>query len=173
VSIHSDHPFLPAESDRSPVRRLRGRLGGAVSLWTAGDDSARSGLTVSSFMVAEGEPSCVLGLLDPDSDFWEQLVEVRLAVVQLLAWEHRVVADVFAGTMPSPGGPFRSASFTQSAWGPLLDGATTWAGVRLRDEQPRTVGWSVLALAVIEHVEIGADSDALQHRRGRYVRPPG
>jgi flavin reductase (DIM6/NTAB) family NADH-FMN oxidoreductase RutF len=152
---------------------MRGRLGGAVSLWTAGDESARSGLTVSSIMLAEGEPACVLALLDPDSDFWEQLLDVRVAVVQLLAWEHRLVADVFAGTMPSPGGPFRSASFEQSDWGPLLTGATTWAGVRLSEEEPRNVGWSALAVAVIEHVEIGSESDALLHRRGRYVRPPG
>jgi hypothetical protein len=94
-------------------------------------------------------------------------------VVQLLAWEHRLVADVFAGTMPSPGGPFRSASFEQSDWGPLLTGDTTWAGVRLSEEEPRSVGWSALAVAVIEHVEIGSESDALLHRRGRYVRPPG
>jgi hypothetical protein len=26
VTIHSDHPFMPPESDRSPIRRLRGRL---------------------------------------------------------------------------------------------------------------------------------------------------
>ena len=36
VTIHSEHPFLEPESDRDPVRRLRGRLGGAVTLWTVG-----------------------------------------------------------------------------------------------------------------------------------------
>ena len=37
MTIHSEHPFLEPEAERDPVRRLRGRLGGAVTLWTAGD----------------------------------------------------------------------------------------------------------------------------------------
>ena len=38
MTIHTEHPFLDPEPD--PVRRLRGRLGGAVTLWTAGDADA-------------------------------------------------------------------------------------------------------------------------------------
>jgi hypothetical protein len=93
--------------------------------------------------------------------------------VQLLAWQHRALADVFAGVAPSPGGPFRSGSFEQTAWGPLLTGVSTWAGVRLVDGDPREVGWSVLAQAVVEHVELGEETQPLVHRRGRYVRPAG
>jgi flavin reductase (DIM6/NTAB) family NADH-FMN oxidoreductase RutF len=171
VSIHSEHPFLQPESERSPVRRLRGRVGATVTLWTTGDATARSGLTVSSMMVADGEPGHVLGLLDPDSDLCEQLLTTRIAVVQLLAWEHRTLADVFAGVAPSPGGPFRSGGFEQTAWGPLLSGVSTWAGVRLVDVDPLEVGWSVLVRAVVEHVELGQETQPLVHRRGRYVRP--
>lgn len=171
MTIHPDHPFLPSESERSPVRRLRGRLGGTVSLWTAGQGTRRSGLTVSSLMVADGEPAYVLALVDPDSDLWEQLLRERVAVVQLLTWEHRSVADVFAGVAPSPGGQFRSAEFSQTPWGPLLQGATTWVGVRLSEAEPVEVGWSVLAQARVEHVEIGVETSPLVHRRGRYVRP--
>lgn len=171
VSIHSEHPFLQPEAERSPVRRLRGRLGAAVTLWTTGESTARSGLTVSSLIVADGEPAQVLALLDPDSDLCEQLVTTRVALVQLLAWEHRAVADVFAGVAPSPGGPFRSGSFAQTAWGPLLAGVSTWAGVRLLDGDLRDVGWSVLAQAVVEHIEVGDEGQPLVHRRGRYVRP--
>jgi flavin reductase (DIM6/NTAB) family NADH-FMN oxidoreductase RutF len=171
VSIHSEHPFLQPESERSPVRRLRGRIGATVTLWTTGDATARSGLTVSSMMVADGEPGHVLGLLDPDSDLCEQLLTTRIAVVQLLGWEHRTLADVFAGLAPSPGGPFRSGDFEQTAWGPLLTGASTWAGVRLVDADPLEVGWSVLVQAVVEHVGLGQEAQPLVHRRGRYVRP--
>ena len=66
MTIHSSHPFLDPEGDRDPVRRLRGRLGGTVSLWTAGGPDERAGLTVSSWLVAGGEPGRVLALLDPD-----------------------------------------------------------------------------------------------------------
>lgn len=175
MTIHSDHPFVPPESERAPIRRLRGRLGGSVSLWTTGVGRARAGLTISSLLVADGEPGLVLGLLDEDSDLWDALVEQRTAVVQLLAWEHRALADAFAGVAPAPGGPFRTGEWEQTAWGPLLAGVSAWAGVRLVDGPARSVGWSVLAEAVVEHVQladsIAGEQDPLVHRRGRYVKP--
>ena len=57
------HPFADPEPD--PVRRLRGRLGGAVTLWTAGDGATRAGLTVTSLMVAGGEPGPGAGAARP------------------------------------------------------------------------------------------------------------
>jgi len=173
VTIHSDHPFVPPESERAPVRRLRGRLGGVVSLWTTGVARDRVGLTVSSLMLADGEPGTVLALLDPDSDLWQELHEQRTAVVQLLGWEHRGLADAFAGVAPAPGGAFRLGEWEQTDWGPVLTGASAWAGVRLVDRPAREIGWSVLAEAVVEHVETGEEQAPLVHRRGRYVRPAG
>ncbi len=67
VTIHDTHPFADAEPD--PARRLRGRLGGTVTLWTAGSGADRAGLTLTSVVVALGEPARLLGLVDPDSDF--------------------------------------------------------------------------------------------------------
>jgi flavin reductase (DIM6/NTAB) family NADH-FMN oxidoreductase RutF len=166
VTIHSEHPFQDPEPD--PVRRWRGRLGGAVSLWTAGDDGARAGLTVSSLMVANGEPARVLALLDPDSDLAETLARTGRAVVQLLVWEHRDLADAFAGAAPAPGGPFRTGEFTATPWGPRLVTAPTWAGVVV--ETTAEVGWSSLVTCAVEHVEVGDDETPLVHRRGRYAR---
>ncbi|WP_028658847.1 flavin reductase family protein [Nocardioides insulae] len=165
MTIHAGHPF-PTPDD--PVRRLRGRLGGAVSLWTTGGTGDRAGLTVSSLMVATGEPARVLGLIDPDSDLALRLEDTGTALVALLRWPHRDLAEVFAGTAPSPGGPFRAGRFEQTRWGPRPVEATTWAGVRV--EETRPVGWSLLVTAVIEQVEVGEDDAPLEHRRGRYVR---
>jgi len=170
VSIHSEHPFTEPESERDPVRRLRGRLGGAVSLWTTGAGADRAGLTVSSLMVAPGEPARVLGLVDPDSDLFDAVQVTGTVVVALLAWEHRDLADAFAGVAPAPGGPFRVGRWQDSEWGPVLEGVTAWAGLRVLGSE-QEVGWSVLVQGVVEHVEIGADSAPLVHRRGRYVRP--
>ncbi|MGA8993272.1 MAG: flavin reductase family protein [Nocardioidaceae bacterium] len=175
MSIHADHPFAGPESERDPVRRLRGRLGGAVSLWTTGAGGARSGLTVSSLLVAPGEPAMVLGLLDPDSDLVDAVHETGTAVVALLSWRHRDLADAFAGVAPAPGGPFRLGSWQDSSWGPVLDGVTSWAGLRLRPQR-RPAGWSVLVEGVVEHVELreeGESPEPLLHRRGRYQRPAG
>jgi flavin reductase (DIM6/NTAB) family NADH-FMN oxidoreductase RutF len=169
VTIHASHPFADAEPD--PVRRLRGRVGGTVSLWTSGDEAAaggRAGLTVTSVLVAAGEQARVLGLLDPDAELTETLLATGSAVVALLGWEHRDLAEMFAGTAPAPGGMFRQAEFDQTAWGPRLVSAPTWAGVRL--EESAEVGWSRLVTTVVEHLEVGADDEPLRHRRGRYER---
>jgi flavin reductase (DIM6/NTAB) family NADH-FMN oxidoreductase RutF len=175
MSIHREHPFADPEPQRDPVRRLRARLGGTVSLWTTGSGAGRAGLTVSSLLVAPGSPGRVLGLLDPDSDLVAALDRTGTAVVQLLQWRHRDIADAFAGVAPAPGGPFRLAEWEQTAWGPLLPDASAWAGVRLTTSR-RAVGWSVLVEAEVEHVELAGDagdepSGPLVHRRGRYLRP--
>jgi flavin reductase (DIM6/NTAB) family NADH-FMN oxidoreductase RutF len=166
VSIHAEHPFRDPEPD--PVRRFRGRVGGTVSLWTCGGETHRVGLTVTSFLVSAGEEARVLALLDPDSDLTEELVESGRAVVQLLRWEHRDLAEIFAGTAPAPGGMFRQAEFEQTSWGPRLASASTWAGVRR--ESGQGVGWSTLVTTVVEHLEVGDDEEPLRHHRGRYSR---
>ncbi len=172
VTIHSDHPFMAPEGQRDPVRRLRSRLGGTVSLWTSGSPDARAGLTVSSYVVAAGEPGHALALLDPEASLTELILETRTAVLQLLEWEHRDLADAFAGLAPAPGGVFTMGTWEDTEWGPRLVDASTWAGLRLVDAPPTEVGWSLLVDAVIENVEIGEERAPLVHRRGRYQRPP-
>ncbi len=176
VTIHSGHPFLQPESERDPVRRFRGRLGGAVSLWTTGavdEPGTRAGLPVSSLLVAAGEPAHIVALLDPDSDLVERLEVSRVAVVQLLQWRHRQLADAFAGTAPAPGGAFRLGNWTESPWGPVVADVGTWVGVRLVPGQGAPVGWSVLIDTIVEHVEVGEESAPLVHRRGHYQRLDG
>jgi flavin reductase (DIM6/NTAB) family NADH-FMN oxidoreductase RutF len=166
MTIHSTHPF--ADPERDDVRRFRGRLGGAVTLWTAGSPEHRAGLTVTSLMLAQGEQPHVLALLDPDSDLLSVLEQSGASVVQLLSWGDRDLAEMFAGTAPAPGGLFRQAEFVTTDWGPRLSNVTAWAGVRL--ESGTDVGWSRLVTCTIEHVEVGEESSPLGHRRGRFVR---
>lgn len=176
MTIHSAHPFLEPEEERDAGRRLRGRLGGAVVLLTAGGQDGlrdRTGLTVSSVMVAHGDPPHVLALVDPESELVGELEHTHRAVVQLLSWEHRALADAFAGVAPAPGGPFRMADWEQTDWGPRLVSASTWAGLVMH-ESPTQVGWSLLVNAVVGHLELGDPGGAtepLVHRRGRYQRP--
>lgn len=142
-----------------------------MSLWTSGtlaQDAA--GLTVSSWLVVAGTEGRLVAALDPDADLTERLEESGRAVVQLLTWPHRSIADVFAGTAPSPGGPFRSGAFVDTPFGPRLEGSSTWAGVSR--EEAVSLGWSRLVTVRIEHLEVG-DGDWLVHRQGRYLRAEG
>lgn len=171
MTIHTEHPFETPDDERDPVRRLRGRIGATVSLWTAGEGIERAGLTVSSYLVSTGDPGRVVGLLHPESDLLDRLQETGTAVVALLGARDERLAEAFAGTMPAPGGPFRLTEWEPTEWGPRAVGAHSWAGVRLDPATVHEVGWSVLVEATIEHVVVGADETPLVHRRGRYQRP--
>ena len=104
-------------------------------------------------MIANGEPARVLLLVDPDSDLADVVARTARAVVQLLSWSHRDLAEAFAGTAPAPGGPWRMASFEDTAWGPRLVGASAWAEVSL--ESAVDVGWSSLLTCVVQEVGRG------------------
>jgi flavin reductase (DIM6/NTAB) family NADH-FMN oxidoreductase RutF len=165
MTIHSGHPFATEPDD---VRRFRGRLGGAVTLWTAGEGRSRVGLTVTSLMVAHGERPQVLALLDPDSDLRAALAEDSRCLVQTLSWPDRALAEMFAGTAPAPGGAFAQAEWDQTSYGPRLVTSTAWAGVVAVEE--RAVGWSVLVTCRIDELHVAEETGAaLGHRRGRYL----
>ena len=174
MTIHSTHPFATPEPDRDPVRRLRGRMPAPVSVWAAGQGAGRAGWTLSSFLVVDGDPAEVLGVLDEDSALAEQLtaagpVSGRPLTVNLLGWHHRGLADAFAGVAPAPGGPFTLGRWRDSDWGPVLDDAPGWLGVRLRSV-PDHAGWSLLVRGTVDHVELGDDpaEGMLAYVRGRY-----
>jgi 3-hydroxy-9,10-secoandrosta-1,3,5(10)-triene-9,17-dione monooxygenase reductase component len=161
--IHSDDPFAIAEQDKSPVRRLRGRLAAPVTLWTA---PGPGGLTVSSVLVADGDPGRVLGLIDEESDFWDAAESAgRFAVIPLTQAD-RQLADRFAGLMPAPGGLFAAGTWAETPYGPRPAHARTWAGCRL--DGVRKAGWALLVEAVIETIETGPAAAPLVHHRGRY-----
>lgn len=172
VTIHSDHPFLPPEGERSQLRRFRGRMVAPVSLWTSYASERRVGWTVSSLLVADGPEPSLLGLLDPDADLTEALEpvagQIRTVAVSLLGWQHRHLPDAFAGLAPAPGGPFRLAPWQETPYGPVLADAPAWLGATVLDARP--IGWSTLLTGRIDRVEIeDTTTDLLGHLRGRYL----
>jgi flavin reductase (DIM6/NTAB) family NADH-FMN oxidoreductase RutF len=165
--IHSTDPFAVPDQEKSAVRRLRGRLAAPVTLWTT---PGPAGLTVSSMLVADGEPGRVLGLIDEESDFWDAVeASGRFAVTPLTA-DDRQLADRFAGLMPAPGGLFANGEWRTTDYGLVPAHAHTWAGCRLDAHRP--FGWALLVEAVVEIVEAGPDpAPPLIHYRGRYHQP--
>lgn len=171
MTIHDTHPFADPPSARDAVRAFRGRLAAGVTLWTAAGERRPAGLTVSSVLVANGTPARILALLDPLAEVTDALRATGRAAVTVLGREHERLAEVFAGAGPAPGGPFRQASFADTEWGPVPEGAGTWAGVRL--EESTEVGWSLLVTCVLEHVVATGDGEPLVHYRGSFRRLDG
>ena len=169
MSIHSEHPFLPPEELRDPVRRLRGRLPSPVTVWTSAGGGSRDGWTISSMLVGNGEPAEMVALVDEDCDWWDLFRETGTATVNVLTQGQGWIADVFARVAPSPGGPFRTGEWLDADHGPRLVGAAGWAGVRLVDADQEHAGWGLLVRATIEVVELVEGVEALQHRQGRYL----
>lgn len=169
MTIHSTPPFADPPAARDAARRLRGRLPAPVTLWCTGAGRGRAGLTVSSVLVAPGEPARLIGLLDPDADLTLALQREGRFTVAVLTPSQRRLVEVFAGTGPAPGGPFtQEGAFTDTAWGPRPTASDTWAGAVL--EGVRNVGWSLEVTGVLEHVALG-DAEPLVHVRGRLLAP--
>src|SRR5215211_8342635 len=169
MTIHREHPFLGG--GRDPIRQFRGRMITPVSVWTAAAGGRRAGWTVSSFLIADGAPAVVVGLVDEDSDFAAALSVGRTFVVNLLGWQHRALAEAFAGLAPAPGGVFRLGSWIETDWGPILDGVPAWLGARATGGNAEHAGWALLVRAEIEHVEISPEDEEplLGHIRARYL----
>jgi 3-hydroxy-9,10-secoandrosta-1,3,5(10)-triene-9,17-dione monooxygenase reductase component len=163
-----DNPFAPPAEERDPARRLRGRLAAPVTLWTAGDADAAVGLTVSSLLVAEGRQPWVLGLVTPNSDLWDALQETRAFVLHVLEERHRVLAQRFAGLVPSPGGPFAGERVSHSPFGPVLLDVPTRASCRV--EELSELGYGCLVRAAIDDVTVPGEVEPLVYLRGRFRR---
>ncbi|GAA0562946.1 hypothetical protein GCM10010172_52810 [Paractinoplanes ferrugineus] len=159
--IHLTDPFATPDEEKSAVRRLRGRLAAPVTLWTA---PGPAGLTVSSMLVADGEPGRVLGLIDAESELWDAVEKSELFTVAPLSPADRQRADRFAGLMPAPGGLFAGDDWQQTEYGPVRPGL--WAGCRLVEARP--CGWALLIEGVIETITPVDPKPPLLHYRGRY-----
>jgi flavin reductase (DIM6/NTAB) family NADH-FMN oxidoreductase RutF len=161
-----NNPFLPEEADRDALRRLRGRLTAPVTIVTAGNESGRVGLTVSSVFVAEGEPPLLYFLLGATSDLYYAIEETGRFVAHVCEGRHRELADVFAGLRPSPGGMFVDRHVTQDPYGPVFDGIGTRAYCSY--ERGEEDSYSVLVKATVDRIEVGDVDDPLAYFRGRY-----
>jgi flavin reductase (DIM6/NTAB) family NADH-FMN oxidoreductase RutF len=106
IRVGSQPPFAVPSERPDPARRLRGRLVASVTVWTAGQLPGGAGLTVSSVLVAEGQPARLLGLIDPTSALWEAAQETGAFVVQVLGVGDRSLAERFSEVRPPIRRPF-------------------------------------------------------------------
>ena len=166
IRVGGQPPFAVARERRDPARRLRGRLVAPVTVWTAGRPPGGAGLTVSSVLVAEGQPARLLGLIDPTSAFWEAAQETHGFVVHVLAAGDRALAERFSEVRPPIRGPFERLEVAESPWGPVLAGSRPRAACRLAGSTP--VGYAKLVEGVIEQLELPDLKDPLAYLHGGY-----
>ena len=166
--IHGHHPFQDAPADRDPVRQFRGRLVAPVTVVTAGAEGSEAALTVSSLMVAEGEPSSVVTLIGTSTDLWEAIEASRRFVVHILGSARREDADAFAGIRPRPGGVFAGVNLEHTEWGPVLTDSHNRAFCSLASsiELP----FHHLVEGEIDKVEVAQLDDPAIYFRGDYRR---
>jgi flavin reductase (DIM6/NTAB) family NADH-FMN oxidoreductase RutF len=164
--IHDDNPFLGDPADFNQTRRFRGRLAGAVTIVTGGTGSSITGLTVSSLLVIEGDPSVAHVVVGPNANLWDTIAESERFVIHVARSPHRHLADDFAGLRPAPGGPFTNVAWSDSEWGPVLAELPdrAFCSMTAMDE----VGWSGLVTAVVDRVESSDLTDPLVYFRGGY-----
>jgi 3-hydroxy-9,10-secoandrosta-1,3,5(10)-triene-9,17-dione monooxygenase reductase component len=164
--VHRTDPFATPPEHRSIARRLRGRLAMGIAVWTSGHDDARTGLTISSMMVAEGSPTILLGLMNETTDLYEAIIDTRAFVVHLLDARHRIIADRFAGLRPSPGGLFVGIEVEEGEWGPVMSAFPNRVHCRyLRTTQ---AGYQELVTGEVDRIELDDLVDPLVYFRGRY-----
>lgn len=163
--IHDGHPFAVPEEERDPLRRLRGRLAAPVTVVTAGAGAGRTGLTVSSLVVADGEPGSILFLCGNGAELGDVIAATGGFVVHLLDEADAHVADRFAGIRPAPGGLFAGLDVADGRRGPELAGRSR-AVCALR--ATTDLGWYRLIEGVVEEVVMGEPAPPLLRHRGRY-----
>lgn len=164
--IHSDNPFADDPDSRDPVRRFRGRLSAPVTIFTSGDVNERTGLTISSLIVVEGEPGYVEAVVGPTTDLWDLVEKTGRFVVHICTEEQREMAQVFAGLRPSPGGIFAGLDVTHTEWGPVIEklGNRAFCSLEVR----REVGYSGIVSGRIDRAEPAGLSEPLAYFRGNF-----
>ncbi|MDJ0924759.1 MAG: flavin reductase family protein [Acidimicrobiia bacterium] len=164
--VHEEHPFETPHDKRDPARRFRGRLAAPVTIITSGSGDHRTGLTVSSLVVAEGDPSAIYFLLGSTTDLFYGLEETGKFVVHVLEGGDHALADIFAGLRPSPGGRFANVAVEQSEWGPVLTDVKTRAYCTFEGGDEET--FFIVAEGRIDKLEMSDIKDPLVYFRGNY-----
>lgn len=164
--IHGDNPFSDSPDQRDPVRQFRGRLTAPVTIVTAGSTDNRTGLTVSSLLVVEGDPGSVQLVVGPTSDLWDAVAPQGRFLVHICHIADRALAEVFAGLRPNPGGPFAGLDTYDSDHGPVLERLPNRAYCTSIERVE--FGYSGLVTGRIDRIETTTLTDPLVYFRGGY-----
>jgi 3-hydroxy-9,10-secoandrosta-1,3,5(10)-triene-9,17-dione monooxygenase reductase component len=166
AALRYGNPWADPPSDRDPIRQARARLPAPVTVWTAGD-TEWAGLTVSSLVLAQGEPGRLVGLVGPDTDWAEAVERTGVFVVHLLVDrpEHRRLAQHFAGSLRADP---ELVQVSPSPHGPRLLEVPDQLACRVISHH--SCGWSELYEAEVDEARLGPARPGLLWYRGEFHR---
>lgn len=168
MTIHNEHPFAPGPEERDRPRRFRGRLAAGVTIVTSGGPDDRTGLTVSSLLLIEGDPATIQLVVGPTAELWDVVARTGRFVVHVCHGGQHALADTFAGLRPSPGGVFATVDVEDTEWGPVIHGIEDLAYCSVVDRAE--VGYSGLLTGSVDEVTLSDLADPLVYFRGSYRR---
>jgi 3-hydroxy-9,10-secoandrosta-1,3,5(10)-triene-9,17-dione monooxygenase reductase component len=164
AGLHYGEPWAAPPEARDPLRRLRGRLVLPVTVWLAASpEGSPVGLTISSVLLAQGEPPMLAGLVSAATELGELFASgsAKSFAVHVLGASHRRLAQHFSGELPG-----ERVAVSSSAWGFVLDEVEDRLFCRARST--RDFGWSLLVEAVVEATEAGPARRGLAWYHGEY-----
>lgn len=129
VTLQHREPAFPSEQDpqrsgQDAFRHAMRQLAGGISVITVGDGKDRTGLTATSVTSLSVDPPTLLVCVNLSSSSWPLIERYGRFGVNLLAHEHRAVADRFAGR----GGEKGPRRYDGAAWDTLVTGAPILRG---------------------------------------------
>ena len=105
-----------------------------VTVVTTGDDTARAGMTVSSFTSISLEPPLILVCLHKEAETCQMIARTGVFAVSLLGEEHENVCMQFAGytELPPAADRFHNVNIVRQVTGsPVVHDAIAWLDCRV------------------------------------------
>jgi flavin reductase len=148
------------------LREVMRRFPAPVAVVTTELDGERFGLTVGSLVSLSLAPPLVGISIGKDSSSHEPLRLAGAWAASLLGAGQTSVAQHFARSGIPPIALWTGVSVHDGARGPRVDGAIGWLECRTVSEHD--VGDHTIFVGEVESTELGADSEGLVYRDGKF-----
>jgi flavin reductase (DIM6/NTAB) family NADH-FMN oxidoreductase RutF len=155
-------------ADGHNFRQAMRELASGVSVITCGEGDARNGCTATSVVSLSLSPPTLLVCLNLHTSTLASIRQTGSFCVNLLAAEHKEIAERFAGV-----GGFKGAGrFGLGDWTPLVTGAPVLtdglAAFDCRVEEIIERHTHAIVIGVVEAVRVPGADEALIHWRSRF-----
>lgn len=124
MTSHADpHSKMPAMVDAADFRTAMRELAAGVTIVTAGSDIGRRGLTATAVCSVSADPPTLLVCINRDAEGHAAITASGAFCVNVIAAEHRGLAERFAGRDGARG----AERFDRGEWNALVTGAPVLA----------------------------------------------